>query len=81
MPGPSVRRLSSPEALDRRLRAIRARKRSGLPKPCWTAYDDRAYERFLKHPDPRIQMSSEYFPNSVKLRKEAESAAKVSGED
>jgi hypothetical protein len=49
----------------------KARKLTGLPKPWWTVADERAYEWFLTHPDPRIQMTLEYFPNSVKLRKEA----------
>ena len=49
----------------------RARKLTGLPKPCWRAADDHAYEWFLAHPDNRIPMTLEYFPNSVQLRKEA----------
>jgi hypothetical protein len=51
-------------------RGRKARKRSGLPKPWWTADDDRAYEWFLGHPDPRIQMTLDFFPYSVKLRKQ-----------
>jgi hypothetical protein len=56
-------------------RGRKARKRSGLPKPWWTADDDRAYAWFLEHPDPRIQMTLDFFPNSVKLRKEHEERA------
>lgn len=56
-------------------RGRKARKRSGLPKPWWTADDDRAYEWFLEQPDPRIQMTLDYFPYSVKLRKEDEERA------
>jgi len=52
-----------------------ARKRSGLPKPWWTADDDRAYGWFREHPDPRIQMTLDYFPYSVTLRKEDEEQA------
>ena len=59
--------------------AGKARKRGGLPKPSWTADDDRAYEWFLENPDPRIPMILDFFPYSVKLRKEADSAAKVNG--
>lgn len=51
-------------------RGRKARKRNGLPKPWWTADDDRAYEWFLTHPDPRIQMTLDFFPYSVKLRKQ-----------
>jgi hypothetical protein len=51
-------------------RGRKARKRSGLPKPWWTADDDRAYEWFLGHPDPRIRMTLDFFPYSVKLRKQ-----------
>jgi hypothetical protein len=53
-------------------RGRKARKRIGLPKPWWEADDDRAYEWFLNYPDHRIQMTLEYFPYSVKLRKEHE---------
>ena len=58
-------------------RGRKARKLKGLPKLWWEADDDRAYDWFLKHPDPRIQMTLDYFPHSVKLRKEDESAANV----
>lgn len=58
-------------------RGREARKLKGLPKPWWEADDDRSYDWFLKHPDPRIQMTLDYFPYSVKLRKEDESAANV----
>ena len=58
-------------------RGRKARKLKGLPKLWWEADDDRAYDWFLKHPDPRIQMTLDYFPYSVKLRKEDESAANV----
>ncbi|WP_458781372.1 hypothetical protein [Arthrobacter sp. D3-16] len=51
-------------------RGRKARKRSGLPKPWWTADDDRAYEWFLRHPDPLIQMTLDSIPYSVKLRKQ-----------
>jgi hypothetical protein len=50
----------------------KARKLSGLPKPWLTAEDHEAYEWFLQHPDPRIPMTLDYFPYSVKLRKAAE---------
>lgn len=60
-------------------RGRKARKLSGLPKPWLTVGDDEAYEWFLKHPDPRIRMTLDYFPYSVKLRG-AESAARPSGE-
>jgi hypothetical protein len=53
-------------------RGRKARKLKGLPKPWWEADDDCAYEWFLKYPDHRIQMTLEYFPYSVKLRKEHE---------
>lgn len=52
-------------------RGRKARRFKGLPKPWWETADDHAYEWFLKHPDPRIQMTLEYFPYSVKLREEA----------
>lgn len=58
-------------------RGRKARKLTGLPKPWWEAADDRAYKWFLTHPDPRIQMTLDYFPYSVKLRKEDESGANV----
>jgi hypothetical protein len=51
-------------------RGRKARKLEGLPRPWWRADDDRAYEWFLQHPDSRIQMTLEYFPNSKKLGKE-----------
>lgn len=51
-------------------RGRKARKLKGLPKPWWVAADDHAYEWFLIHPDARIQMTLDYFPNSVKLRKQ-----------
>lgn len=50
------------------LRGRKARKVKGLPKPWWTAPDDDAYEWFLTHPDPRIRMTLDFFPYSVKLR-------------
>jgi hypothetical protein len=53
-------------------RGRKARNLKGLPKPWWTAADDHAYEWFLAHPDPRIQMTLDYFPYSVKLRTENE---------
>ena len=53
-------------------RGRQVRKLKGLPKPWWAAADDHAYEWFLKHPSPHIMMTLEYFPNSVKLRKEAD---------
>ena len=52
-------------------------KTQGPPEALVGADYDRAYEWFLKHPDPRIQMTLDYFPYSVKLRKEDESAANV----
>ena len=48
-------------------RGRKARKLRGLPKPWWEAGDDHAYEWFLEHPDPRIHMTRDYFPYSVKL--------------
>lgn len=51
-------------------RGRKARKRSGLPKPWWEAADDHAYEWFLENPDPRIRMTLDFFPYSVKLRKQ-----------
>jgi hypothetical protein len=50
----------------------KARKPNGLPKPWLTAGDDEAYVWFLRHPDPRILMTLDYFPHSVKLRKAAD---------
>jgi len=61
-------------------RGRKARKLKGLPKPWWEAADDHAYEWFLEHSDPRIQMTLEYFPYSVKLRKEAGSSSQAIGE-
>lgn len=49
-------------------RGRKARKLNSLPKPWWVAADDHAYEWFLTRPDPRIQMTLDYFPYSVKLR-------------
>lgn len=43
-------------------RGRKARKLNSLPKPWWVAADDYAYEWFLTHPDPRIQMTLDYFP-------------------
>ena len=51
-------------------RGRKARRLRGLPKPWWKAADDHAYEWFVSHPDPRIQMTLDYFPYSVKLRKQ-----------
>jgi hypothetical protein len=61
-------------------RARKARKLKGLPKPWWAAGDDHAYEWFLQHPDPRIRMTLDYFPYSVKLREEAGSSGQLHGE-
>ena len=60
-------------------RGRKARKLKGLPKPWWEAADDHAYEWFLTHPDPRIQMILDYFPYSVRLRTEAQSNGPISG--
>lgn len=60
-------------------RGRKARKLKGLPKPWWEAADDHAYEWFLIHPDPRIQLTLDYFPYSVKLRKEDRSNGQISG--
>lgn len=48
-------------------KARKLRKLNGLPKPWFTASDDHAYEWFTEHPDPRVQMTPEYFPEAVTL--------------
>ncbi|MBT2549735.1 hypothetical protein [Arthrobacter sp. ISL-65] len=60
-------------------RGRKARKRRDLPKPWWEASDDHAYEWFLKHPDPRIQMTLDCFPYSVKLRDAANTQPNKAG--
>jgi hypothetical protein len=45
------------------------RKLKGLPKPWFTASDDRAYEWFKEHPSPQIPLTPEYFPESVQLQR------------
>ena len=56
-------------------RGRKARKLKGLPKPWLVASDDEAYEWFLKHPSPNIPMTLEYFPESVRLRRQAAGSA------
>ncbi|GGH94635.1 hypothetical protein GCM10007170_18290 [Arthrobacter liuii] len=48
----------------------KARKLNGLPKPWWEASDDEAYKWFLRYPDHRIQMTLDFFPYSVRIRKQ-----------
>ena len=60
-------------------RGRKARKLKSLPKPWWEAADDHAYEWFLEHPDPHIQMTLDFFPYSVKLRKEARASGQIGG--
>ena len=48
-------------------RGRKLRKLNGLPKPWFTASDDQAYKWFSEHPTPRVPLTAENFPESVKL--------------
>lgn len=49
-------------------RGRKLRKLNRLPKPWFTASDDQAYDWFTLHPSPQIQMTPEFFPESVQLQ-------------
>jgi len=58
-------------------RGRKLRKLKGLPKPWWTADDERAYQWFLRNPTPHIEMTEEYFPTHRALNHQADGHGSV----